>query len=156
MVNKSKNLGTAAETRVVRYLAANGFPYAERRALAGIKDLGDITGTPDIAWEVKAGQAAWNASDNQIDKWLVETEVERVNAKASVGILVVARRGKNPRDWWAVMTMRNHQLLLGHALTHPSLHLYPCRTTLSRAVEMLRHGGWGDPPEDLPPEGTPA
>ena len=35
MTNRSKAIGTAAETAVVRYLAAHGFPAAERRALHG-------------------------------------------------------------------------------------------------------------------------
>lgn len=145
MVNRPKAIGTAGETAVVRFLQVNGFPQAERRALAGTHDLGDVTGTPDLCWEVKAGEAAWNASDKQIDKWLVETEVERVNAGASVGILVVARYGKAPAFWWAVMPMRTHQLLLGYASVHPSLADFPTRTTLARAVEMLRLGGWGNP-----------
>ena len=46
MTNRPKAIGTAAETAVVRYLAAHGFPAAERRALHGATDLGDITGTP--------------------------------------------------------------------------------------------------------------
>ena len=51
MTNRPKAIGTAAETAVVRYLAAHGFPAAERRALHGATDLGDITGTPQIVWE---------------------------------------------------------------------------------------------------------
>lgn len=48
MTNRPKAIGTAAETAVVRYLAAHGFPAAERRALHGATDLGDITGTPGL------------------------------------------------------------------------------------------------------------
>jgi len=88
----------------VKFLIESGFPYAERRALHGSTDLGDITGTPGLVWEVKAGEAAMTASDNQIIAWLVETEVERVNAKAEFGTLVVQRRRHHPRSWWAVTT----------------------------------------------------
>jgi len=154
VVNRPKAIGTAGETAVVRYLQANGFPNAERRALAGAYDLGDITGTPDVAWEVKAGHAAWEASDKLIDSWLVETEVERVNAHASLGFLVVARRGKPPAQWWAVCTFTSLQRVMGYELTHDSLRKFPCRLTLVRAVDLLRIGGWGDP---LPlEEGSPA
>jgi len=52
-MSKAKAKGTSAETAVVKYLIDNGFPYAERRALNGALDLGDITGTPALAWEVK-------------------------------------------------------------------------------------------------------
>ena len=41
MTNRPKAIGTAAETAVVRYLAAHGFPAAERRALHGATDLGE-------------------------------------------------------------------------------------------------------------------
>lgn len=40
MTNRPKAIGTAAETAVVRYLAAHGFPAAERRALHGATDHG--------------------------------------------------------------------------------------------------------------------
>lgn len=105
MVNKPRNIGTAAETAVVRYLVANGFPHAERRSLKGNLDQGDITGTPGICWEVKGGAAAKNASDGQVQAWLEETERERVNAGATIGILVLQRKGIgaiNAGRWWAI------------------------------------------------------
>jgi len=62
-VSKSKQKGTAAETAVVRYLrslnfqhAGPAFPNAERRALSGGKDMGDIAGIPDTVIEVKAAE----------------------------------------------------------------------------------------------------
>jgi len=106
-VARSKDIGTRGESQTVKFLIESGFPFAERRALHGSTDLGDITGTPGIVWEVKAGAAAMDASDNQVIAWLVETETERVNAKADLGILVVQRRRKNPRYWWAVTTDRH-------------------------------------------------
>lgn len=89
----------------MKFLTESGFPYAERRALHGSTDLGDITGTPGLVWEVKSGEAAMCASDNQIIAWLVETERERLNAKkAEFGTLVVQRRRQHPRNWWAIAT----------------------------------------------------
>jgi len=102
---RSKDIGTRGETQVVKFLIESGFPYAERRALHGSTDLGDITGTPGLVWEVKSGEAAMTASDNQIVAWLKETETERVNAKnAEFGTLVVQRRRQHPRAWWAITT----------------------------------------------------
>ena len=46
-MSKAKQKGTLAESALVKFLQSAGFPNAERRALAGINDLGDITGTPD-------------------------------------------------------------------------------------------------------------
>lgn len=110
MTNKPKNIGTAAESAVVKALRKHGFPHAERRALAGVLDLGDITGCPGIVWEVKGGEAAKSASDAQVEAWLDETERERQNAGAQVGILVLQRRGighDNAHRWWAVQRRRN-------------------------------------------------
>lgn len=108
MVNKPKNIGTATETAVVRYLRENGFPNAERRALAGAVDLGDIVGTPGIVWEVKGGKAAETASDAQIEAWLAETETERRNADEGLGVLVTKRKAVGSTrvgDWWAWLSV---------------------------------------------------
>jgi hypothetical protein len=56
MTNRSKNIGTAAETAVVKAARAYGFPGAERRALHGSTDLGDILLCPGVIVEVKAGK----------------------------------------------------------------------------------------------------
>lgn len=99
VVTPSKAKGTRAETMLVRYLRDRGFPYAERRALTGARDLGDITGTPGVVWEVKAGTRLL------IPEWLRQTEVERNNAKADMGVLVVKPKGlgdANVGQWWAI------------------------------------------------------
>jgi len=92
-MNKSKQVGTAAETHVVSYLQANGFPHADRRALKGSLDVGDILVCPGLIVEVKAGAAAENASDGQLRLWCAETAREKVNARAVTAFLVVKRSG---------------------------------------------------------------
>lgn len=95
MANQSKNKGTAAETAVVRYAWAQGFSMAERIALAGANDQGDVVlmRDPKIIIEVKAGRSAQTASLGQITKWLDDTRRERDNAQAKHGFLVVQRQG---------------------------------------------------------------
>lgn len=93
MTNRSKNIGTAGETAVVNYLHRNGFPEAERRALAGQADKGDILVCNGVIAEVKAGTAAEKASDHQLRLWCEETEKERLNANAAHAFLVVKRQG---------------------------------------------------------------
>lgn len=140
MVNKPKAIGTSAESAVVRVLRAHGFPHAERRALAGVHDLGDITGCPGICWEVKGGEAAKNASDAQIAAWMVETDVEVANASAHVGVLVVQRRGVGPANahrWWAVVRAD------AWILNAPGA--FPVRMVLGDACLMLRAIGYGEP-----------
>lgn len=105
-MTRPKDIGTKAETAVVRYLRSAGFPQAERRALRGTQDAGDITGIPGVCIEVKGGDRAKSASDGQIAAWLAETATEAINADADLGVLVVSRRGVglgNAHRWWAVV-----------------------------------------------------
>lgn len=100
MVNPPKARGTSAETAVVRWLRDNGHPHAERRALAGAHDLGDITGIPGICIEVKAGRTLRFAA------WMRETDAEQMASGSNHGILVVkpvTRGASTVGRWWAVM-----------------------------------------------------
>lgn len=145
MVNRSKNIGTAGERAVVAYLRGHGFPHAERRALAGAEDRGDITGTPGVVWEVKAGRAAETASDGLVSDWLDDTMRERLNAGADCAVLVLKRPGFGPgraASWWAVLPLA--------ALVAPGKRghigdMAPVRMHLSTVVEVLRASGYGQP-----------
>jgi hypothetical protein len=86
-MSKERQKGTLHETNVVKFLRDHGFPYAERRALNGQYDKGDITGTGPLVWECK------NHKTLALSEWIQETEQERVNADAEFGVLVVKRRG---------------------------------------------------------------
>lgn len=136
-VTRSKAIGTATERAVVMFLRRHGFPHAERRALAGVHDLGDIVGTPGIAWEVKGGKTAATAADGLVGQWLTETERERRAARADIGVLVLKRTGigaDNAGRWWAVLQLAD--------LT-PTLPRLPARVTLADAVTLLHHAGYG-------------
>lgn len=152
MSARPKDIGTAAESAVVRFLRANGFPNAERRALRGTYDCGDVTGIPGVVIEVKGGKAAKTASDGLVAEWLAETEVERVNARADIGILVIARAGIGPANagrWWAVLQADNFtELVVGIGVDSP-VHSHPVRMHLSDAAAMLRCDGYGDPIETI-------
>jgi len=141
---RPKDIGTAAETAVVRALRTLGFPHAERRALAGAYDLGDITGCPGLVWEVKGGDAAKNASDGLIADWLAETEQERVNAGAGVGVLVIQRRGigaGNAHRWWAIVRAK----ACISSADHAAIPDFPVRMLLADVCLLLRRAGYGQP-----------
>lgn len=109
-MNRSKQIGTAWERTVVEYLNANGAPYAERRALAGTLDKGDITGLgPDIVLECKAHKAM------DLAGWVDELTVEMRNARASVGAVVHKRRGKNVARAYATLDLETFCRLLAQA-----------------------------------------
>lgn len=140
---RPKDKGTDAERAVVRYLQANGFPQAERRASNGNADRGDITGIPGICWEVKYRDKM--PGDGQINLWLIETEVERRHAEADIGILVVRRPYAAIADWWAVLPFWAFALLAeGLAFPDHGAH-WPARMLLHDLVGLLRAAGYGDP-----------
>lgn len=107
-MSASKEKGTRAETALAEYLRGY-WPYAERRALCGSVDKGDIAGIPGVVWECKAGERLC------IPQWLAETECERVNAGAELGILAVKPKGvgtTNVGRWWAIKPLEHEVLLL--------------------------------------------
>jgi hypothetical protein len=98
-MSASKDRGTRWESAIVGYLRANGVPHAERRALGGAKDRGDLAGLPGVVVEAKS------AARIDLSGWLAEAEAERANDRADLGVVWVKRRGKtSPGDAYVVMT----------------------------------------------------
>jgi hypothetical protein len=125
--NTSKAKGTAWESEVVKYLRANGFEQAERRALAGNADKGDILVCPGVIAECKA----WATfTDGDVVEWWAETATEKKNANASVALLIIKRPRKGADRAWC---WRQGEWGYWHA------------QFLSEALEELRDMGWGSP-----------
>lgn len=100
-MSKAKQKGTLAETAVADFFKQT-FPTVERRALSGTQDKGDIAGVPGSVIEVK------NQRTYKIQEWMRETETERINAGATLGILVIKPVGvgvANVNHWWAVVSL---------------------------------------------------
>lgn len=113
MVNKPKQKGTAAESAVVSFLRTAGFPHAERLALQGGKDRGDITGVPGIVFEVKAVQ------EYAFSAWLTEARVERDNAGADFGMVIAKPRlvgTSKTGQWYALMYSFDYLALVSEAV----------------------------------------
>lgn len=171
-----------AERAVVSYLRAHGWPGAERTVRTGYRvagrasrDQGDVDGTPGVCVQVKTTTA--NA-EPMVRKWLAETEDQRLAAGADVGLLVVKRIGAtDPGRWWTHLRLDALAQVLVR-ITGPlpadgpvarlaplgpaTVRLGPCATPvrleLSVVVDLLRHAGYGSPPEQFLPadEPTPA
>ena len=160
-MNRPKAIGTAAETATVRALRRLGFPHAERRALTGTLDQGDVTGCPGVVWEVKGGTAAKTASDGQVAEWLAETERERVNAGADIGVLVLQRAGvgaANADRWWAVIDLPRLPGLSDETWGVLIGGPFQVRMTLATACTWLRRQGYGSelaPGSPQEPAGAP-
>lgn len=109
-MTRSKARGTQFETLIVRTLQTLGFPSAERRALHGNVDKGDVAGCGPLVFECKA------AKRFELSQWLAETETERINAGADYGVLVVKRQGHGTGEkQYAIMEFHDMVRLLHQA-----------------------------------------
>jgi len=98
-MSASRARGTKWETAIVGYLRGRGAPHAERRALSGNNDRGDLAGIPGLVIEAKC------AARLELSAWLDEAETERANDRADLGVVWAKRRGKaSPADAYVVMT----------------------------------------------------
>lgn len=146
-MSKAKQIGTAAETAVRKYLLSAGYSELEahRNVLKGTNDEGDVWLREPlrglIVFEIKGGKAAKEASYGQIEKWFQEAELEKTNAKGRFGFLVTQRAGVGaPRagEWWAyaklgdLIELRNHLPALDDTLV---------RIRLQELVGLIRGTG---------------
>lgn len=86
-MSKSRATGTKFESAIVDFLRDKGFIHAERRALSGNKDKGDIAGVLGIVIEAKS------QARHSLAEWLDEAGQERDNAGADLGVVWFKRRG---------------------------------------------------------------
>jgi hypothetical protein len=83
----AKARGSKWEQDVCDYLAANGFPHAERRHLRGNQDRGDIAGIPGWTLEAKAVKTI------TLGGFVDEAKLEAVHAGTDLYAAVIRRRG---------------------------------------------------------------
>lgn len=114
-VSRGKAKGTAWESLVVGYLVSLGWVHAERRALHGTLDRGDVAGLPGVVIECKNEKALSLAG------WVDEAEVERANDGAEYGVVWHHRRGKgSPAQGYVTMSGDTFVRLLSAAGHAPS------------------------------------
>jgi hypothetical protein len=106
-MSASRRKGTSWESAVVAYLIEQGWPHAERRALHGALDKGDVTGLPGVCLELK------NAARVELAAWWEEAKAERRNANAATAAVWFKRKGKaSPRDGYVLMDGETYTDLL--------------------------------------------
>ena len=113
-MSASKRKGTAWERAVVEFLRARGAVHAERRALAGARDRGDVAGIPGVVIECKA------AKRYELAEWIRELEAETVNAGAEWGFLAVKAPRRPVADAYVVMRLDHLPRLLEQLDAIPS------------------------------------
>lgn len=105
MANRSKQVGTAAESAVVKYILDKGL-YCHRKTLSGAVDEGDVwvvmpSGGIAVI-QVKAGRSAETASIELMDRWLRDAEDQAGAAKGDMAFLVTKVSGRGDArvgDW---------------------------------------------------------
>jgi hypothetical protein len=149
-VSANRSKGTAFEAAVVAWLQGHGYPNAERRALSGSKDRGDITGLGSTNWvlELKDCQAMSLAA------WVDEAQVEKANAGAKYAAVIHKRRGKSVGGAYVTMTMED---FLASGRMAPRQWEYPVgdvaypeqpldgQTVTFEQVILALHGLWNPP-----------
>lgn len=110
-MSRQRAKGTAAETAVVNYLRGQGFPHAERRALAGSADRGDVAGLIGTVIEVK------DCARVELSAWVDEANREADNDHAQIGVVWHKRRRKSsPARWFVTTDGETFAFLLREAL----------------------------------------
>ena len=139
---RPRDIGTRAETAVVKHLRELGWTAADRQPLRGRQDQGDILIHPDprIIAEVKAGAQADTASPNQIRKWMAETDQEAIHAGADLAVLIVRRKGRAPAQWDAWMPAADWVTVMTGATVLPTDAPWPMRASLADWSDIVE--GW--------------
>lgn len=107
MANPSKRKGTDFENAVVAYLRQKGWPHAERRALAGKDDRGDVINGPRwFTIECK------NANRIDLSGWMDEAAREAENVWQATGydtwgVVVSKARGKPVERAYVTMDLED-------------------------------------------------
>ncbi|MBM7280343.1 hypothetical protein JTZ10_21600 [Gordonia rubripertincta] len=107
----ARKAGTTFERQIADCLATHVDDRIDRRAKTGAKDRGDIGGVrihgQRVVIECK------NTSRTDLAGWMRETDDERGNDDALVGLIVHKRHGKgDPLDQWCSFTVRELVALL--------------------------------------------
>ena len=106
-MSRSRAKGTSWESNIVDYLRTAGWPHAERRALNGRRDRGDVAGLIGVVIEAK------NEASIRLAAYVAEAEAERANGDADVGVAWIKKRGKTSAgDGYVVMTGAQFTALL--------------------------------------------
>lgn len=98
-MSRQRAKGTRWETAIVDYLRGTGWVHAERRALHGSADRGDIAGLAGVVIEAK------DHREIRLAEFVDEAVAEGDNANADVAVAWIKRRGKaSPADAYVLMT----------------------------------------------------
>lgn len=105
----SRRKGATTENAVVKYLAKNGYPEAERRP-AGTTGV-DVIGVGSMAVEVKGAERL------ELSAWL-DQAVRQGKKNGRIPVVIAKRRGRTDvGEWYAIMRVSDAVPLFTRART---------------------------------------
>lgn len=155
MVNRPKAIGTFAETAVLKQILPY-FPAAERLALKGAADEGDIGHCGEFVFEVKGGKQTHSIGDAKLVEWIGEALAEAENRGVGYGVLVTQRKGfgaPRARRWWVHLPADALAEIMGGLWQPPSLVVV--QMELGDFLELLADQGY-TPSHGAPVTAEPA
>lgn len=107
----AKAAGARFERLIADYLAEHVDDRIDRRVKTGAKDRGDIAGLRHMGGRVVI--ECKDTSRINLGVWASETEIERGNDDALVGVIAHKRHGKgDPGEQWITLTLADLVALL--------------------------------------------
>lgn len=104
MSNRMRSLGTKNETAIKEWLRNNGWPYADRKVLAGAADEGDLRLSERIPFVIEAKTAKSTTDRASLGTFVKELEAEVKNAEAECGAVIFKRKGTTDiGNYYAIM-----------------------------------------------------
>lgn len=116
MANRMKSMGTSHETAIKEWLRKNGWPYAERKTLAGAADEGDIRLSERVPFVIEAKTAKSTTDRAAIGSFVKELEAEVVNSGSESGAVILKKRGTTDvGQYYAIMPVHMLNVILSKA-----------------------------------------
>ena len=110
--------GSRFERLIADYLATHVDDRVDRRVKTGAKDRGDISGLRHMGQRIVL-ECKDYGGQLKPGPWIEETERERLNDDAGVGIVVAKRRGTTtPGEQFVLMTLADLVALLTGSRDH--------------------------------------
>lgn len=107
----ARQAGSRFEREIADYLAEHVDDRIDRRVKTGAKDKGDIGGLRHLGQRIVV--ECKNTSRINLGTWANETEIQRGNDDAGVGIIAHKRHGKGqPGDQWVTLTLADFVALI--------------------------------------------
>jgi hypothetical protein len=113
-MSRMKSMGTSHETSIKNWLREHGWPYADRKTLAGAADEGDLRLSERIPFVIEAKTAKSTTDRASLGTFVKELEAEVVNANAEGGAVIFKKKGTTDvGQYYAIMPVHMlNELLL--------------------------------------------